>query len=533
MCKKCLYSLLAFFYLAFTGLIYSQNRTELIPLSQDELEKSNVIPEISGYDHEKIMACAGNAANDNFGNAQALTVNGATVAGTTCGTLQGGETQGCNTTGNTSVWYSFVATATTLYVKIEYVSGACYFGSAIYSGTAMPTSACGNTGPISCQSSSGGPLIHLYQLTNLTVSQTYYIQVVYPSGGACGANATFNIGVTTANPGGTITNKPPLTTCNAPGSGCFFGSPPSVNTVTSTCTSYPLAAAGYSANSIWSTVIQFTSSASWSNFSWQAIITSNCGAGNVVWLNWALYDCSCNQLACGNISTLTGAGLACGVCYRLFYQMELANCSSFTTIWPYQNVPSSPIPCSVLPLQLLYFTADPDKEKKGIMVEWESLSEKNLNEYRIERSDDGINYQLLTKTKAAAKENEGRKYQYLDNCCNSEETRYYKLSAIDNDGSLSYEKVVAVTYNSGKELVKFAPNPASDEFVVSFGESALEATTTIQVINSLGNVVKEENFITHSFFRKINISELPAGLYFIHVINPSSESIIKYKLIKQ
>jgi len=527
-----------FFTLLLTCLaafLMGQNTvSEIVPLTLEQQLQASVIPVETVTEHAKIMACSGNAANNNFANAQSLTVNGPTVTGTTCGTLEGGETQGCNTTGNTSVWYSFVATAATMYVKIDHTSGGCYFGSAVYRGSTLPTTACGNNGPISCQSSSGGPLTHLYQLTGLTISATYYIQIVYPTGGVCGANATFNIGVTTANPGGTITNKPPLTTCSAPGAGCFFNSPPAtVGTVTSACTSYPLAAAGYSANSVWSTVIQFTSSASWSNFSWQAIITSNCGAGNVVWLNWTLYDCSCNQLACGNISTLTGNGLACGTCYRLKYEMELANCSSFTTIWPYQNVPSSPLPCTVLPLQLLYYTAYPEKENKKVNLEWESISETNVKEFKLERSDDGVNFRALTTIEAVGKSNKNEKYSYQDDCCNNQETRYYKLTALDNDGTISYEKVIAVTLKGDKEIMKFAPNPANDNFIISFGEEAMKLSTRLQMFNSVGKLVKEEDFTTDNFFKQISIEELPSGIYFINVMSPASAEIIKYKLVKE
>lgn len=506
--------------------------SELVPLSPQEQLQASVIPLEAGSEYAKIMACSGNAPNDNFGSAQSLAVNGGSVAGTTCGTSQAGETSACNAAGNPSVWYSFVATATTAFVKIEYTSGSCFFGSAIYGGSTLPTTACGNAGPISCQSSSGGPLTHLYQLTGLTISATYYIQIIYPAGGPCGSNATFNIGVTTANPGGTITNPPPLTNCNAPGAGCFFNSPPAtVGTVTSACTSYPLAAAGYSANSVWSTVIQFTSSASWSNFSWQAIITSNCSGGNVVWLNWTLYDCSCNQLACGNISTLTGNGLACGTCYRLKYEMELANCSSFTTIWPYQNVPSSPLACSVLPIQLLYFTAFPENEK--VNIEWESVSEINVKAFRLERSDDGINYSILTYVPATGKKNENQKYNFSDNCCANQETRYYKLTAFDNDETISYEKVIAVTFKGNKEVMKFAPNPANDNFIISFGEEAMKLPTKLQIFNSVGKLVKEEEFITDNFFKQINIEELNPGIYFINVVTSESPEGIKYKLVKE
>jgi hypothetical protein len=522
------------FLFAFT-ITYSQNVSSPIePLTADELRASEIIPSIDNNSTQKVMACAGNAANDNFANATSLAVNGGSVAGTTCGTFESGELQGCNTSGSTSVWYKFTATATTHYVKIDHTSGGCFFGSSVYGPiTSAPTSSCGTNGPISCQSSSGGPLTHLYQLTNLTVGTTYYIQIVYPAGGPCGQNATFNIGVTTANPGGTVTNKPALANCSSPGSGCFFNSPPTVNTITSTCNSYPLAAAGYSANSIWSTVVQFTSSASWSNFSWQAIITSNCGTGNVVWLNWTLYDCSCNQLGCGNLGTLTGSGLACGTCYRIMYQMELANCSSFTTIWPYQNVPSSPTPCTPLPIQLLYFTATPFEKSNGVNVEWVSVSEVDVKEYRLYRSDDGINFSLLTRERPKGG-TEITKYNYEDACCAGRETRYYKLAAVDNNGSVSFEKTIAVTFENGKEIIKFAPNPANDNFVITFGDKVKDQETVLQIFDAYGKLIKEETFKTPDGFKEFSIQELTSGIYFINVITPASgNELIKYKLVKQ
>jgi hypothetical protein len=529
------HSLNVFFLALFTlGLKSQISNREIVPLNQEELKQSEIISaSVEGAETQKVMACAGNAANNNFANAQTLVVNGGNIAGTTCGTLEGGETVACYTGADNSVWYQFTATAATHYVQISHTSGGCYFGSAIYGTNTLPTTNCGNNGPISCQSGSGGPLVHLYHLTGLTIGNIYYIQILYNAGGVCGQNATFNIQVTTANPGGTITNKPPLATCAGSANGCFFNSPPTVNTVTSSCTSYPLSAAGYGANSVWSTVVQFTSSASWSNFSWQAIITSNCGGGNVVWLNWTLYDCSCNQLACGNISTLTGSGLACGTCYRLKYEMELANCSSFTTIWPYQNVPSSPQPCSVLPLNLLYFTASSLPGSNKVNVEWVSASEINLKEYNLYRSDDGINFRLLTTIKTLGRENKETKYNYEDVCCTGQETRYYKLTALENNGTKAFEKTIAVTFKGKKELVKFAPNPAQENFVIIFGEEEKDQETVLQIFDCYGKLIKEEGFVTPDGFKQFNIEEFKSGIYFINLIIPARTEVIKYKLVKE
>ena len=522
-------------YLLVSFCCFSQNipSQTLKLISQSEYKQSEIISaSVDSLHGGKVMACAGNAANDNWINAQAIVVNAAPLLNqTTCGTTEAGETNACNNVGGTTVWFKFTATATTQFVQIVYVSGACYFGTAIYGGAALPTAACADK-EISCQSSSSGPLTQLYQLTNLTIANTYYIQVYYPSGGACGTNGTFNIQVTTANPGGFITNPPYINTCATNQPGCWFNSPPSVNTVTSTCTSYPLAAAGYSANSVFTIYQKFTSSVSWSNFSWQAIITSNCGAGNVVWLRWTLYDCSCGILGCGDINTLTGNGLACATCYILKYQFELANCSSFVTVWPYQNVPASPIACTVLPLELLYFKAN-YSEEKFVQLDWETASEKNAKQFIIERSEDGGNFIEIGKIAASAKDGHEQKYQLLDKSELRNGTYYYKLIEIDNDGKEHFSKIIAVTIEDGKEIIRFAPNPAENNFDIIFGVNSLNLDTKMEMYNSFGQKVKEESFVPTTPIKEIDIHGLPSGLYFINITTPASSKIIKQTLIKE
>lgn len=525
--KKVIFLILFVFTFGIKDIL-SQVATELVPLSKEEIEKSQIVSgTVQSVPDGKVMACGGPSANDNWASAQTLVVNGGVVAGSSCGTTEPGETLGCNTTGVT-VWYNFVATSSTQYVQIALVTGACYFGSSVYSVSTLPNKKCGNLGPISCQSSSSGPATQLYQLTNLTVGATYYIQIVYPSGGVCGSNCTFNIQVTSANPGGTITNPPPLTNCTAPAAGCFFGTPPTVNTVTSTCTSYPLAAAGYSANSVWSNWVQFTSSASWSNFSWQAIITSNCGAGNVVWLNWALYDCSCNQLACGDISTLTGNGLACGTCYRLFYQMELANCSSFTTIWPYQNVPSSPLPCTVLPLNLLYFNVTPNSKNLSAALEWKTASETDIREFRIERSADYVNFKTLASGIPAV--GPGYNYSIIDKNLDENQAYYYKLIAINNNGKEDYSKTIVLLPQAKYHDINIVPNPAESSIDVILNET--KTYSAVEIYNTLGQKVKSiTNGLEGSKF-SFDISDLSKGIYFVTVTTLDNEVIAK-KLVKE
>lgn len=522
------------FFASGSTFLLAQTMQEIRPLTPAELELSYVVPVPPGNENAKVMApCGANAANDNFANAQALVVNGGPVSGTVCGTLEAGEKFGCVTTPGMSIWYSFVATATTHYVQASLTSGSCFFGLVIYGNlTGVPTNTCGGPGsqyPISCQSGAGGPAIQLHQLTNLTIGATYHIQLTQSSAVTCAPNQSiFNIQVTTNNPGGTITNRPPLNSCATAGPGCYFSSPPAVAAVTSGCPSYQLSAAGYNGNGVWQSTFQYTNSATASNVSLQAIISSNCAAGNVSWFNWRLYDCSCNLIACGTLSNLTVNGLACGTCYRFEYIMELANCSSFTTIWPYQNIPATPIPCTVLPLNLLFFNATPDKNNNSVELEWKTVSEKDIKSFRLERSEDGIDYKTIANGIHAV--GSGYKYTFTDRTVTDNQMYYYKLVAVDNAGKDDFERVIVLAAQTKHKDINLIPNPASNAVDIILNET--KTYTAIEIYNTLGQKVKSIIPELNATKFSVDLSDLSKGIYFVNVIT-SEDELISKKLIKE
>ncbi len=175
--------ILIFFLIILVSRISSQTTTAITQVSADESQREILLSSDKINLSQNNLACTVTATNDNFANAQTLIVNGGTVSGTTCGSLEPGETQGCNN-GTESVWYKFTATLASQFVQITQTSGGCYYGSAVYSITALPTSTCNNTDLISCQALNTGPITQLYQLTSLSIGTTYYIQIIYVSGGS-------------------------------------------------------------------------------------------------------------------------------------------------------------------------------------------------------------------------------------------------------------------------------------------------------------------------------------------------------------
>src|SRR3990170_5466756 len=115
-------------------------------------------------------------ANNNCASATVLTVGAAPIAGTSAAaTIEVGEpTPSCGLL-KQSVWYKFVATATSHAVSINKTGGACIADGVVYSGTCFAFTeiggACG-------MSSSTNP--NIIMLNGLTIGSTYHIQLVYP-----------------------------------------------------------------------------------------------------------------------------------------------------------------------------------------------------------------------------------------------------------------------------------------------------------------------------------------------------------------
>lgn len=135
-------------------------------------------------------------ANDNCGNATALTVNtdlacGAVTAGNTLGASLSMAATPCNGNPDDDVWYSFVATGPVHVVTLS---------SVVSTGTTSTTDmyfqvlsgACGSQTSVLCSDPNSAVV------SGLTAGQTYYVRVYTYSG--AGYNASFNICVGTPLP---------------------------------------------------------------------------------------------------------------------------------------------------------------------------------------------------------------------------------------------------------------------------------------------------------------------------------------------
>jgi hypothetical protein len=144
---------------------------------------------------------------------------------------------------------------------------------------------------------------------------------------------------------------------------------------------------------------------------------------------------------------------------------------------------------AVMPVTLVSFEVSSISEQ-GIELSWVTASEENFDYFVIEGSTDGREFFELTHTK---------EYSYLVENPTVGKS-YYRLKAVDLDGSTETFKMVSASFASSKE-VKVFPNPVVDSKVnVDFNFGPSEAVTVSitnlngmevsrQVLNSMSNEV--------------------------------------------
>jgi len=513
---KNIYFLIVVFFINFCSVNFTraQNLTTSwgpIQLSATEnLFESDAlnIPELTGFTGLRVAS-----VNDNFSSASTLTVNAACVSGTTDGnTVEGGEVVAppC-AVGNATqtVWYRFTATASRMYVQMHITaftgSGATWgpfrWTSVVYSNTAsIPGSgsilSCKNT---NSQGSGDGIMVH--NLNGLTVGANYTIQVGYFIGGGINRIPTFCIKVSDQF-------STPCTTCaTSCGMACGFATTPTVAQVTSSCPDYP-----------YNPYIEGSQSdtrchsfvASNTTVSFQVIVNSTCGSGNVSGFTWSLYNSSCGgAIQSGTLSNMTFTGLTIGQTYTFCYSFTVPSSCYHTTHYPY-FVGAVP-----LPIELLYFSAN--KFGKSVKLDWMTLSEINNRVFGVERSTDGKQFEQIASLSGAGNSSIAIEYSWIDNNP-LEGTTYYRLKQTDFNGAFSYSDVVAVKYQN---IAKFQiePNPATDYLIIQH-ESAVMKPFEVNIISQEGKIIHtiiftEDGSTSEGLY--IPVSNLEKGIYMISI----------------
>ncbi|MBA2613496.1 MAG: T9SS type A sorting domain-containing protein [Bacteroidetes bacterium] len=186
-------------------------------------------------------------------------------------------------------------------------------------------------------------------------------------------------------------------------------------------------------------------------------------------------------------------------------------------------------PCVTLPINFKAFYGQQiDAVNK---LNWETAREEDVKEFVVERSLDAVNFTEIGKT---TPKNLPTLYEFQDVNFKANIVNYYRITAIDNDGSKRSTFVYPIEGNYEKLVVgDIYPNPIKDNFSMSLNSKVL--TTVIVSIKDLygrnvKSLIHSPDFGITKF--SMNCSDLSAGIYVVEVTDSNNGKVVsQQKLI--
>ncbi|HWI93105.1 MAG TPA: T9SS type A sorting domain-containing protein [Flavisolibacter sp.] len=174
-------------------------------------------------------------------------------------------------------------------------------------------------------------------------------------------------------------------------------------------------------------------------------------------------------------------------------------------------------PGGVLPVNLLSF--DAQKQNTAVQLVWTTASEKFFSHFIVERSATANDFSTLQTIKATSG---AEPYTAIDQHP-LPGTNFYRLKMVDDDGTYTYSKTIAVNTANSVSAISISPNPAANHCTLQM-EAAAAASETIIIINATGSIVHQQKLYlqtgTNHFL--IDISGLAKGIYFVQLKNSSA-----------
>jgi large repetitive protein len=157
---------------------------------------------------------------------------------------------------------------------------------------------------------------------------------------------------------------------------------------------------------------------------------------------------------------------------------------------------------TVLPLELVSFNGYA-KNNNNILA-WRTEAEQNFSHFELQHGLNGIDFETMGQIKAKG---QGSDYGYTHQNPTAA-THYYRLKMVDTDGAFKFSQVISLNKNETKSL-KIYPNPTKNTISIMTSDYS----QPMRLYNINGALLMSKNQTTE----QLDISELPTGMYFLHV----------------
>lgn len=179
-----------------------------------------------------------------------------------------------------------------------------------------------------------------------------------------------------------------------------------------------------------------------------------------------------------------------------------------------------------LPLNMLSFTGT--KVAAGVLLNWETAEEKNMDGFSIERSEDGASFRPIGNVAAMNKPDARQRYQYTDKAVGNGKY-YYRLRIKDYNGTDEFSNMVVIQHDNASVGSSFmiSPNPVDGAEIYIQATGRNEGNLEISVTDMAGKRWYQQTATLSGDRLPVNIKALPAGTYMLRLQQGSSVQSIK------
>jgi choice-of-anchor B domain-containing protein len=164
-----------------------------------------------------------------------------------------------------------------------------------------------------------------------------------------------------------------------------------------------------------------------------------------------------------------------------YYPKTLTGVILANGIVQFRDVALDPI---VIPVELIDFQGIAEKSKTKLT--WQTATEINVAEFRIEKLIVENNKEIWTTIGTTKATNAPNKYVLFD-ANPTIGTNYYRLKTIDLDGNFKLSNVISVEFASNKNALFLFPNPTKNRVYLS--ENTFKDDQLIEILDISGKVV--------------------------------------------
>ncbi|MFZ4477720.1 MAG: T9SS type A sorting domain-containing protein, partial [Saprospiraceae bacterium] len=165
-----------------------------------------------------------------------------------------------------------------------------------------------------------------------------------------------------------------------------------------------------------------------------------------------------------------------------------------------------------LPVELIDFTAV--SRDRQVDLAWKTATEQNNAYFEVERSLDGLQFEVLGKVAGAGNSTAIQQYQFVDAAPVAGDN-YYRLRQVDFDGVYRYSSVVAIVWTAKAEL-QLSPVPVTDRLRISLPEPQLENAHYV-IFDYSGQIVRASTLLELPTALEIDVLSLPKGMYVLQL----------------